>query len=147
MPIRVLVNGAFGKMGQLAATAIENHPALELVGQAGKEYDLRNVIADSHADVVVDFTRADSVYKNTNTIIEAGARPVIGTSGLTIKQVRELQQICSDLKRGGIIAPNFSLGAVLMMKHAREIAKYMPNAEIIEMHHDGKVDSPSGTAI
>lgn len=147
MPIRVLVNGAFGKMGQLAAKAIENHPALELVGQSGREYDLQKVIVDSKAEVVVDFTNPESVFKNANAIIDAGACPVIGTSGLSLDQVKELQKKCASLKRGGLVAPNFSLGAVLMMKHAREIAKYMPNVEIIELHHDQKIDSPSGTAM
>src|SRR5207253_10692206 len=73
--------------------------------------------------------------------------PVIGTTGLTIDQVKAFQEKCKSLKLGGIIAPNFSLGAVLMMKAAKEMVKYMPNVEIIEMHHDKKADSPSGTAL
>jgi 4-hydroxy-tetrahydrodipicolinate reductase len=147
MPINVLVNGAFGRMGQLVIKAINEHPSLNLVGQTGREYDLLKSIKDSKAQVVVDFTAPESVFANSKIIIEANAHPVIGTSGLTLDQVRTLQELCASQKLGGIIAPNFSLGAVLMMKYAREIAKYLPNVEIIEMHHDKKLDSPSGTAM
>lgn len=147
MPINILINGAFGHMGQLAAKAIAEHPQLELVGQTGREYNLKEAIKDSKAQVVVDFTHPSSVFANLKTIIEAGVHPVIGTSGLTLEQIRDAQKQCASLKLGGIVAPNFSLGAVLMMRYAKEIAKYMPHVEIIEMHHDGKADSPSGTAV
>lgn len=147
MAINVLVNGAFGRMGQMTVQAINNHPRLELVGQTGREYDLKKSIHDSKAQVVVDFTHPQSVFQNAAIIIEAGAHPVIGTSGLTPEQVHVLMEKCHNLKSGGIIAPNFSMGAVLMMKYAKEIVKYMPHAEIIEMHHENKVDSPSGTAL
>lgn len=147
MPIKVLVNGAFGRMGQITVKAIAAHPSLEIVGQTGRDYDLKNAIKDSQAEVVVDFTHPSTIYSTINDIIEAGARPVIGTSGLTHEQIHALQKRCAELKLGGIIAPNFSIGAVLMMKYACEIAKYMPYVEIIEMHHDDKADSPSGTAM
>jgi len=147
MPIKVLVNGAFGRMGQMTVKAISSDPELELVGQTGREYDLKKAIEDSRAQVVVDFTEASSVYANTLAIIEANARPVIGTSGLKKDQIQNLKNKCKELKLGGIIAPNFSLGAVLMMKYAKEIAKYFPYVEIIEMHHDKKMDSPSGTSM
>lgn len=147
MPINVLVNGAFGRMGQITVKAIEEHPSFTLVGQTGREYDLKKSIEDSKAQVVIDFTEPDVVFQNTLTIIESGAHPVIGTSGLSMDQIHELQERCAKLKLGGIIAPNFSLGAVLMIKSAKEIAKYMPHVEIIEMHHEQKVDSPSGTAM
>ncbi len=147
MSIKVLVNGAFGKMGLMTVKAINEHPNLELVGQTGKEYDLKQSILDSKAQVVVDFTHPSSVFKNANTIIESGAHPVIGTTGLTSDQIKQLQEMCAKLKLGGIYAPNFSLGGVLMMKYAKEIVKLMPHVEIIEMHHDNKAESPSGTAI
>jgi 4-hydroxy-tetrahydrodipicolinate reductase len=147
MPINVLINGAFGRMGQMTIKAMASCPNLTIVGQTGREYDLKKSITDSQAQVVVDFTHPNAVYTNTLTIIEANACPVIGTSGLTYAQIQSLQEKCSQLKRGGIIAPNFSLGAVLMMKCAKEIVKLMPNVEIIEMHHDEKADSPSGTAL
>lgn len=147
MPIKVLVNGAFGRMGQMTVKGLKDNPHFELVGQTGKEYDLIQSIKDSHAQVVVDFTHPDSVFENAIKIIDAGAYPVIGTTGLKLDQIKTLQDKCVKLKRGGIIAPNFSLGGVLMMKYAREIVKYMPNVEIIEYHHPNKADSPSGTAL
>lgn len=147
MPIKVLINGAFGRMGQMTVKAINEHPNLELVGQTGREYHLLEAIKDSKAQVVVDFTHPESIFKNLTTIIEAGAHPVIGTTGLTAEQVKSFQELCNTQKLGGIIAPNFSLGAVLMMKYAKEIVKYMPHVEIIEMHHENKADSPSGTAL
>ena len=122
MTIRVLVNGARGRMGQITVKMLEDHPDFTLVAQT---------------------TRG----ANLAAIIKAGARPVIGTSGLLPKQVAKLQAQCKKLKLGGVIAPNFSLGMILMMKYAREFVKYFPAVEIIEMHHDRKLDSPSGTAM
>lgn len=147
MSINVLVNGAFGKMGQITVKTLNDNSKFNLVGQTGREYDLGEAIKDSKAQVVIDFTHPSAVHANTLTILEAGARPVIGTSGLTRAQISALQQRCKDLKLGGLIVPNFSLGAVLMMKYAKEIARYMSNVEIIEYHHEQKADSPSGTAI
>ncbi len=147
MPIKVLVNGAFGRMGQMTVKTISENANFVLAGQTGREYDLKKAIYDSGAQVVVDFTHPEVVMQNTLLIIEAGARPVIGTTGLTKEQITQLQKSCAEKKLGGIIAPNFSLGGVLMMKHAKEIAKYMPHVEIIELHHDQKADSPSGTAL
>lgn len=147
MPINILVNGAFGRMGQITVKAISEQADFVLVGQTGHEYDLKKSIKDSNAQVVVDFTHPDSVFANVNMIIESGAHPVIGTSGLTEEQIHTLQEKCAQLNLGGIIAPNFSLGAVLMMKYAKEMVKHFPHVEIIEMHHDNKADSPSGTAL
>lgn len=147
MPINILVNGAFGRMGQITVNAINTNPKFQLVGQTGREYNLRKAIKDSQAEVVIDFTHPDVVFENINFIIDEGAHPVIGTSGLTKEQVLALIDRCDQLKLGGIIAPNFSLGAVLMIKYAKEIVKYMPHVEIIEMHHQNKADSPSGTAL
>lgn len=147
MAIRVLVNGAEGKMGQLAAKTIERNSDFILVQKTGPSDDLFRAIEQSQADVVVDFTNAESVFKNTKIILDADCHPVIGTSGLQLAEVKQLQEIAEGKKLGGIIAPNFSLGAVLMMKYGQEIAKYFPHVEIIEAHHAGKQDSPSGTAI
>jgi 4-hydroxy-tetrahydrodipicolinate reductase len=147
MGIRVLVNGAAGKMGQLAVKTISSDPEFILVGETGRSDDLGAQIQKSAADVVLDLTNAHVALANLETIINAGARPVIGTSGLLKEQVLRMQSRCKELKLGGIIASNFSLGAVLMMKHAQEMARYFPHVEIIEMHHDGKLDSPSGTAV
>jgi 4-hydroxy-tetrahydrodipicolinate reductase len=147
MTIRVLVNGAQGKMGQAAVNALSENTDFTLAGATGRNDHLHAAICDAKADVVVDLTNAESVLKNAEIIIAAGARPVIGTSGLLKTQVEKLEQRCKELGLGGIIAPNFSIGAVLMMKFAGEFAAYFPHVEIIEMHHDGKLDSPSGTAI
>ncbi len=147
MTIRVLINGANGRMGLASVAAINTDPELTLVGQLGRQDDLAMAIKKTNAQVVVDFTNAEAVLKNTQIIVDAGIHPVIGTSGLLSAQIKAFQQQCAELKLGGIIAPNFSLGAVLMMKHAQAIAKYFPHVEIIEMHHDGKLDSPSGTAL
>ncbi len=147
MAIRVLVNGAFGKMGRPCVEAVNQDSDLILVAKTGREHDLAAEIKQHQPDVVVDLTNAECVLKNLQLIIESGARPVVGTSGLLKDQVELMQKKCASLQRGGIIAPNFALGAVLMMKHAQEIAKYFSSVEIIEMHHDRKGDSPSGTAV
>jgi 4-hydroxy-tetrahydrodipicolinate reductase len=147
MTIRVLVNGCNGKMGSLVVKTLSNHPNFTLAGTLGHLDNLAAEIKKSAADVVVDFTNAAVVLKNIETIIEAGVHPVIGTTGLVKEQINTLKEQCGKLKLGGIIAPNFSLGAVLMMKYAADIAKHFSDVEIIEMHHAGKLDSPSGTAI
>ena len=145
--IKVLVNGAQGKMGRIAVQAVTEANDLDLVAQNGHHDDLAKAIKQHQANVVIDFTTPQAVFSNTQTIIDAGAHPVIGTTGLTPEQIQTLTQQCSQKKLGGIIAPNFSLGAVLMMKYAQDAAQFFPNVEIIEMHHPQKLDSPSGTAI
>ena len=145
--IKVIVNGAAGRMGSLAVKTIENDAECELVGQLEHDDDLSAAIKSTDADVVVDFTTAEVVFDNAMAIVNAGARPVMGTSGLTPEQLEALQQLCTAKQLGGIVVPNFSLGAVLMMKYAQDAAKYLPHVEIIEMHHDAKQDSPSGTAL
>lgn len=147
MTIRVLVNGKNGKMGRPTVAAIEADPALTLAGTAGHDDDLAKVIQDNHAQVVVDFTTPTSVFANTQTIINSGAHPVIGTTGLLPTQIAELQTQCRKLALGGIIAPNFSIGAALMMQISKQIAAHFCHAEIIEAHHVEKLDAPSGTAI
>lgn len=147
MGIRVLVNGAAGKMGQMVVKAVQADAELILAGAIDQQHDLAAEIKQTQAQVVVDFTHAEVVQKNIQTIIQASVHPVIGTSGLTQAEITPLQKQAAQLKLGGIIAPNFSLGAVLMMKYAQEIARYFPQVEIIEMHHAEKLDSPSGTAI
>lgn len=147
MQTRVIVNGAQGKMGTLACKTIQNHPDFQLVGALGREDNLRQTIAATKAEVVVDLTRADCVFDNSLGIIESGARPVIGASGLLDEQIRVLQDKCEAQNLGGIIAPNFSIAAVLMMRFAAEAAKFLPEVEIIETHHQQKLDAPSGTAM
>ena len=146
MAIKVIVNGALGKMGQTTVNAISQDNDFTLVDQLSRNDDLSSAIAHHQADIVIDFTLPDCVFENTLTVIEAGARPVVGASGLTLDQIAQLNQLCQEKKRGAIIAPNFSIGAILMMRYAQEAAKYFSDVEIIEMHHPQKVDAPSGTA-
>jgi 4-hydroxy-tetrahydrodipicolinate reductase len=145
--IRVLISGANGRMGQEAVLAIKADPAFDLVGVSLKEHDLLAQIKQYKPDVVLDLTTPEVVFKNCQTIIDQNVHPVIGTSGLTLAQIKNLQAQCLQKKLGGIIAPNFSLGVMLMMKMAAMAARYLPDAEIIELHHDKKLDSPSGTAL
>ncbi len=147
MTIRVLVNGALGKMGQETVQAVQQDARFSFVGGISRGDDLTRAIQDSRPDVVVDFTNAAVVFENCKIILTEKVRPVIGTSGLLPDQISLLQQMAQEQKVGGIIAPNFSLGAILMMKYATEWVKYFPQVEIIEMHHDGKLDAPSGTAL
>jgi 4-hydroxy-tetrahydrodipicolinate reductase len=147
MATRIIINGANGRMGQETVKTIQQEKSFELVGQANRGDNLSDLIKNTNANIVIDFTNAAAVFENALTIINAGVHPVIGATGLTAEQITDLQHICSNKKLGGIIVPNFSISAVLMMKFARETAKYLPNVEIIEMHHTGKLDSPSGTAI
>ena len=129
---RVLINGSMGRMGQESVIAVSEDPELELVAQTDLGDNLSESISQSKAQVVVDFTTAASALKNTVCIIESGARPVIGTSGLLPEEISELQALCTKHKLGGIIAPNFAIGAVLMMKYSQDAAKYFPHAEVIE---------------
>lgn len=144
---RVIVNGAFGKMGQEVVKAIGNCSEFEIVAKGARHDNLGQLIKETQSDIVIDFTNAHCAFANCKTIIENGAHPVIGTTGFTTQQLDMLKRECDAQKLGGIIAPNFSIGAILMMKYAREIANYFPHVEIVELHHDGKADAPSGTAL
>ena len=145
--IRVLVNGAKGRMGQEVVKAVTAAADLELVDQTDLGDDLIARIKASQAQAVVDFTTAAVAFENTRKILEAGVHPVVGTSGLLAEQVAELQQLAEDKGIGGLIAPNFAIGAVLLMKYAQDAAKYLPDVEVIELHHNRKADAPSGTAV
>jgi 4-hydroxy-tetrahydrodipicolinate reductase len=145
--VNVIVNGAFGKMGQEAAKAISAATDLDLVASLGRGDDLAAEIARLKADVVLDLTTPGAVFDNAVVIINAGARPVIGTTGLSEQEISQLTSLCETKKRGGMIVPNFAIGAVLAMRFAEISAKYFEYAEIIEMHHEEKADAPSGTAM
>lgn len=147
MTIRILVNGAAGRMGQVASSAVIKNPALNLVGQADRQDNLAQTIAKTNAQVVIDFTDPAAAYQNTLTIIRSGAYPVIGTTGFTETQITQLQELCRKLQRGGIIAPNFSLGMAMLIKYSQDLVKYFSQVSIIEMHNTHKKDSPSGTAL
>lgn len=147
MAISTIVNGAKGRMGQLAVQTLSNDLRFNLVAELDQDDDLAAQITATQAQVVIDFTKASMVYENCQTILQTNARPVIGTSGLTTDQVTKLSQLAAAQHLGGIIVPNFSLGAVLMMQFAALAARHLDHVEILEYHHDKKQDSPSGTAL
>ncbi|MBI5078481.1 4-hydroxy-tetrahydrodipicolinate reductase [Candidatus Saganbacteria bacterium] len=145
--IKVIVNGARGKMGQETVKAIKKESDLELAAETDLGDDLANKIKDTKAEVVVDFTHPKSAMGNIRLILENGAHGVIGTTGLTEENLKEISALCSKNKINCLVAPNFAIGAVLMMQFAKEAIKHMPQAEIIELHHETKSDKPSGTAL
>lgn len=144
--IKIIVNGASGKMGSLAVKHIEAEAEFDLVATPKRGDDLAAVIKASHADIVLDLTAADSAFENTKIIIEAGASPVIGTSGLTTGQITALQALAKLYNVSGIIVPNFSISAVLMMQFSETACSYFDDIKITETHHPAKKDKPSGTA-
>lgn len=133
-------------MGKITCETIQQHPSFELVAKTTRGDPLAQCIADHAADIVIDLTVAGLGFKNATCIIEAGAKAVIGTSGLTEKEMNALTTLCASKKQGAILVPNFSIGALLMIQYAKQVARYLPDMEIIEMHHANKVDAPSGTA-
>ena len=165
--IRVMVCGAYGKMGREVLRAVHKDSQLSVVGAvdinsdfadvgdiigAGKTgvtvgNDLLTVINETKPQVMVDFTNPQSVLNNIKLAIKNGVCPVVGTTGLTEPDIEDIRELCAASKVNAIISPNFSIGAILMMKLAQEAAKFLPHAEIIEMHHDQKLDAPSGTAL
>jgi len=145
--IPVLVSGAKGRMGREVVQAVKGESDLALVGECDLGDDLVASIRHSGALVVVDFTQPSAAVLNTRKIIESGAHPVVGTTGFRPEDIEALADLSSRLGRGGLIAPNFAIGAVLLMKFAGEAARYLPSVEIIELHHDQKLDAPSGTAL
>lgn len=162
----VLVNGACGRMGQAVLKAVQEDSDLALVGavdlhggmDAGElvglshagvtvETDLAAALSRLHPDVMIDFTRPDAVFENVKTALAAKVSPVVGTTGLTDAQKAEIAALSEKHATPAFIAPNFAIGAVLMMVMCKEAAKYLPDVEIIELHHDKKLDAPSGTAV
>lgn len=146
MTINIIINGANGKMGRTTVAAISNEREFNLVATLDRHDNLISEIKKHKTDVVIDLTTSDSVFDNTQKMIQAGARAVIGTTGLTAEQIAILSKQCDEKKIGCVIAPNFSIGAILMMKYAQDAAKYFRDVEIIEYHHPQKKDAPSGTA-
>ncbi|HMA65138.1 MAG TPA: 4-hydroxy-tetrahydrodipicolinate reductase [Chitinispirillaceae bacterium] len=145
--IRVLVNGSSGKMGRAIVTAIKLDNEIQLAGEANSKDNLSDIIKQTKPDIVVDFTTPHTAFRNAETIASCKCNGIIGTTGITSDQRTALHEIALKNGRGILIAPNFCIGAVVMMKLAAEAAKYLPNVEIIEYHHDHKADAPSGTAI
>jgi 4-hydroxy-tetrahydrodipicolinate reductase len=144
-PIKVLVSGAAGRMGEAACGAVDGADDMELVGRADPELDSPVSDALDGADVMVDFTTPDAAPENVANAIEAGVHAVVGSTGFDLDELRRrVEGASGDAKC--FVAPNFAIGAVLMMEASKLIAPHMPEAEIIELHHDRKQDAPSGTA-
>ncbi|MFP3898691.1 MAG: 4-hydroxy-tetrahydrodipicolinate reductase [Dehalococcoidia bacterium] len=164
-PIRVVINGALGRMGQQITEAVVREPGLRAVGVVEKEVtqqylalpetlelipfssDLDSLLKGCDADVVVDFTNAEVSMAAARTAIGRGVNMVIGTTGLSEENLTEIAKLCQAGKAGAVVAPDFSLGAALLIHLSRFAARFFDRAEIIEMHHDKKADAPSGTAI
>jgi 4-hydroxy-tetrahydrodipicolinate reductase len=151
--IRVAVAGAAGRMGETVCAAVEDATDMELVGRADPllETTLEQVLAESKPEVVVDFTRPDTALANALACLRAGAHVVIGTTGFDVARLGEqargiVAESPEHAAANVFVAPNFAIGAVLMMRFAAEASRYMAKAEIVELHHDRKLDSPSGTA-
>ena len=138
--INVAVSGAAGRMGQTVCEAVEGADDMALVGRADPQLDtaLQDVLGD--ADVVVDFTTPDTALDNARQCLEAGVHCVMGTTGADFSGLEGVGS--ANL----FVAPNFAIGAVLMMQAARMVAPHMPECEVVELHHDRKLDAPSGTA-
>ena len=145
MTLRVAVAGAAGRMGQAVVAAVEAADDLALTGMIDPALgtSLADVLGDGDVDVVVDFTQPDTALENALQCIAAGVHVVIGTTGFDIEPLRDLDPRPSS---NVFIAPNFAISAVLMMRFAAEASQHMTKAEIIELHHDAKLDAPSGTA-
>jgi 4-hydroxy-tetrahydrodipicolinate reductase len=163
--IKVAVNGALGRMGQQVMSAVVADPDLTLTCaadiKAEREHisvpghskkvplhaDLITLIEMYHPDVVVDFTVAGSAVGSARLALKNGAHLVIGTTGVSAADLKEIDELAARYKKGAIVAPNFAIGAVMMMHLSKIAARYFDNVEIIELHHDKKIDAPSGTAL
>ncbi len=165
--IRVAVIGACGRMGSATLQMIARDPELQLVAavdrvHAGEDAGvvagmgpvgvsvmpgLAEAIETARPDVAVDFTVLSAAVDNIRTCLERGVAPVVGTSGFAESTLEAIRSTCAATDTPCLVIPNFAIGAVLMMMFAAEAARYLPNCEIIEMHHDKKKDAPSGTAI
>ena len=144
--IRVVVSGAAGRMGATVCEAVDEAEGLELAGKADPALGKPVAEVLGNADVMVDFTTPEAAPENVRDCVRAGVHAVVGTTGF------DLEALQSDIESAGadganvFVAPNFAIGAVLMMQLARQVAPHMPDCEIVELHHERKLDAPSGTA-
>ena len=146
-PIRVAVAGYRGKVGSVLASAFQIEPGIEYVGGVELGDDLAKFLRETRPRAFVDFTQPSEALHNALAAVAAGASPVVGTTGLSADAVDKLESACKGKGLGGIVAPNFAVGAVLMMHLADIAAPHFDAAEVIEMHHATKLDAPSGTAL
>ena len=145
--IRVAVAGHRGRVGAVLAAALQAEPGIEFVGGVTRGDDLASFLHAKRPQALVDFTRPSEAMHNALAAVAAGASPVVGTTGLSSTDVDKLETACREKHMGGIVAPNFAIGAVLMMHLADIAAPFFDAAEVIEMHHQAKLDAPSGTAL
>lgn len=165
--IKIIIAGARGRMGSEAVKLVMNTEQFELVAAVDHKYDgielsdldgfhgvdvpvfsnIEQCFQAQSADVLIDLTTPEVGMHHTRTALQYGIRPVVGTTGFTPDGLAELRSLCNEKQLGCIIAPNFAIGAVLMMKFSQMAAKYFQDIEIIELHHDQKLDAPSGTAV
>lgn len=165
--IKVAIAGFRGKMGSSATNMVLEDARFQLVALLSHKKDITNLnqlsqyqgenvpvfsskeelVETVKPDVWIDFTSPDIIFDTLSFLIEHDIHPVVGTTGLSKEELSDLQKRASDKQLGGLIAPNFSVGAILMMRFAKEAANYFPDVEIIELHHDQKLDAPSGTAL
>lgn len=163
-PIRVAVCGIFGRVGTTVAHAVAREDDLALVGGVdviasddgfsaangqtiATDTDLPTLLARTKVDAIIDFTRADAARVNIRTALEHGVHAVVGTTGMEIAEVQELGELAATNNVGLVVAPNFALSAVLMMHVSKLIGKHMDSCDIVEYHHERKIDAPSGTAL
>ncbi len=152
---RVMVTGANGRMGRQVVQAVTDAPDMELVAQADPDLvpdgaslflTVEEAIAAVKPDVAVDFTVPDAAFGTVSACLAAGVHCVVGTTGMTEAQMADLTFLAESGPANLIVAANFAVGAVLMMRFAEEASRFMESAEIVELHHSGKIDAPSGTA-
>jgi len=146
MNLRVMVVGARGRVGSCIARGVEAASDLELAGAVDVGDDLASAIDEHRPHVAVDFTIPDVVFDNLSVLLARGVHAVVGTTGLSNDQLEKLDSLAGEHDVACMVAPNFALGAVLMMRFAEEAARHLPWVEIIERHHEHKLDAPSGTA-
>ena len=153
--IEVCVSGAGGRMGRAVVGAVGAEADMRVVAAVdpvladapGGYADLSAALEATRPAVMVDFTVPATVFANVTAALRAGVHAVVGTTGLTDDQVEEIRALAEAGPANAVIAPNFAVGAVLMMRFAAEASRHMASAEIIELHHDRKLDAPSGTAL
>src|SRR3984893_15666385 len=146
-PIKVAVGGHRGKVASVLASAFESEDGIDYVGGFSRGDDLAAFLHEKRPRAFVDFTRPSDAMHNVLAAVAAGASPVVGTTGLSPADVDKLETACKAKGLGGIVAPNFAVGAVLMMHLAEIAAPHFDAVEVIEMHHATKLDAPSGTAL
>jgi len=147
MQIRVALAGHRGKTGSAIVPSLKAAVDIDYVGGIGRGDDLQAFLERHRPDALVDFTHPAAALQNALAAAAAKAAPIVGTSGLSTDAVDRLEGACRQAAVGGIVAPNFAIGAVLMMHLADRAAPFCDAVEVIEMHHAGKADAPSGTAL